>query len=327
MNLDPASPRLNAGWYLGACDRAACLNLADHALRLARVAGAGYADIRIGSNCYESLSAREDKLKSVNFGLDTGFGIRVLVNGSWGFAGSSLLAEAEIDHMVALAVANARASALIQTTPIAIEDLPAFAEDWAMPLGVDPFSVAIDVKAAHLLAINEAAMKNGADFCTSYLHFVREEKFFASSRGSKIFQTRLRSLPAFAATAVDKRIARFASRDSLAASRAAGWDYVESCDLIAEAARAGTEVREKLAAKSVEPGVYDLVIDPTNLFLTIHETIGHSTELDRALGWEADFAGTSFVTPDKLGTLQFGSPLMTFNRRPIAGRRARNSRI
>jgi TldD protein len=180
-----------------------------------------------------------------------------------------------------------------------------------MPVETDPFTVATDVKAAHLLAINEAAMKAGADYCHAMLHFVREQRFFASSRGSRIFQTRLRSSPSFIATAVEKSTNRFTSRESLAAPRASGWEYVESCDLIAEAGRAGAQVREKLGAKSVEPGVYDLVIDPTNLFLTIHETIGHSTELDRALGWEADFAGTSFVTPDKLGTLQFGNPLMT----------------
>jgi TldD protein len=294
-----------------AFDRDICLELADTALRFARIAGAGYADIRIGGNERDYMFAREEKLKTVVYELEAGFGIRVLMGGSWGFASSNALTEKEIERMVAAAVENARANALIQAEPIVIEELPAYTQDWVMPLRIDPFAVATDVKAAHLLAVNDAAMKNGADFCSSSLHVIREQRVFASTRGSVIFQSRLRSEPSFRATAVDKSSGRFASRESLAPPRGAGWDYIESCDLVAEAALAGTQAREKLAAKPVEPGVYDVVIAPTNLFLTIHETIGHSTELDRALGWEADFAGTSFVTPDKLGNLQFGAPMMT----------------
>lgn len=305
------SPKVQAAQLQDLFDRATCLDLADTALRLARQAGAAYADIRLGRNSRESLFARELKLQHASFGLEAGFGIRVLMNGSWGFAASSVMAEAEIARMVALAVEMAQANALMQAEPIVVEDLPAVQENWIMPVKVDPFSIATDVKADYLLAVAEAALKNGADFCYSMLHFVREEKFFASSRGSAIFQTRLRCAPSFMATAVDKSTGKFVSRDSLAPPMGAGWDYVESCGLPAEAARAGAELREKLRAKSVPPGTYDLVIAPSNLFLTIHESIGHSTELDRALGWEADFAGTSFVTPDKLGTLQFGSPLMT----------------
>jgi len=290
-------------------DRATCANLADTALRKASLAGVAYADVRIGSNQSEFLYARENKLKAVNFAVETGVGLRVLVNGSWGFAGSNTVGE--VDRLVDAAVENARAAARIQKSPIVIEDLPAHRADWGMPVGVDPLTVPADAKAAHLLAINEAAMQAGADYCAAMFQFVREQKFFASTRGSEIHQTRVRSYPFFRVTAVDRDSGRFATRDSLAAARGAGWDYIERCDLVCEAGRAGAEAREKLHAKPVEPGAYDVVIDPTNLFLTIHETIGHSTELDRALGWEADFAGTSFVTPDKLDTLQFGAPMMT----------------
>jgi len=295
----------------GLLDRIICANLADTALRKARHAGAEYADIRIGSNHSELLFAREDKLKAIKSRIDTGLGVRVLINGSWGFAGSNNVVNVEIERLVDAAAENSRAMALIQRTPIVVEDPPAYQADWAMPVRVDPFTIPTDVKAAHLLAINDAAMRAGSDFCMSMLQFVREQKFFASTRGSEIYQTRLRSYPYLRATAVDKDAGRFVSRDSLAAPRAAGWDYVERCNLVAEAGRAGAEAREKLHAKPVEPGMYDIVIDPTNLFLTVHETIGHSTELDRALGWEADFAGTSFVTPDKLDALQFGAPMMT----------------
>src|SRR5262245_38624305 len=141
--------------------------------------------------------------------------------------------------------------------------------------------------------------------------FVREEKLFASSRGSQIAQVRVRSGPHFEVTGIDRQSGRFASRASLAAPRGEGWEYIEQYDFLAEAALAAQEVQQKLKAKPVAPGQYDLVLDPTNLWLTIHESIGHPTELDRALGWEANFAGTSFVTPDKLGKFQYGSPLMT----------------
>ena len=175
---------------------------------------------------------------------------------------------------------------------------------------IDPFAVPAHEKGSRLLAINEAALKAGADYCTSSMNFVREEKSFASSRGSRISQTRVRSFPQFEVTAIDKQSGQFATRASLAAPRGSGWDYVEAYDFAAEAALAAEQARQKLKAKPVAPGRYDLVIDPTNLWLTIHESVGHATELDRALGWEANYAGTSFVTPNQLGTLKFGSPLM-----------------
>jgi TldD protein len=291
-------------------DQAARLKLADMALDLAKRAGASYADVRIGRSEQEFIRARERRLDDNNSTLSVGFGVRVLVDGSWGFAGSELVGEDEIRRIVALALENAGASRLIQATPIVLEDVPAYHDDWRMPMTVDPFTISAQEKAAKLLAINEVALKAGADYCTSLLGFVREEKLFASSRGSRITQMRVRSSPYFEVTAVDKQSGRFASRSTLAAPRGSGWDYIEGYDFAAEAALAADQARAKLRAKSVTPGKYDLVIDPTNLWLTIHESIGHSTELDRALGWEANYAGTSFVTPDKLGKLQFGSPLV-----------------
>src|SRR5262249_4216266 len=172
------------------------------------------------------------------------------------------------------------------------------------------FAVSASDKTTKLLAINQTALKAGADHCEAAFRFVREETLFASSRGSRIQQTRVRSYPRFDVTAIDKQSGRFATRASLVAPRGAGWEYIEANDLVGDATLAAQQAREKLAAKPVTPGKYDLVVDPTNLWLTIHESVGHATELDRALGWEANFAGTSFVTPDKLGTLRYGSPLM-----------------
>ncbi len=286
-------------------------DLADAALKQARQAGVSYCDVRIGRDQSEFVYAREEKLQQFSSVYSAGFGVRVLLNGSWGFAASNVVSEAEASRAVAQAVDNARAANLLQTRPIILEDIPAYQDDWAMPVKVDPFAVPVEDKAAKLLAINAAALKAGADYCNSMLWTVREEKLFVSSRGSRIHQTRVRVFPQFSVTVIDKQSGKFAERDSLLPPRAAGWEYVSAYDGEAEAALAAAQAREKLTAKSVEPGAYDVVIDASNLWLTIHESVGHSTELDRALGWEADFAGTSFVTPEKLDRLQFGSPLMT----------------
>src|SRR5262245_40082095 len=291
-------------------DPAARLKLADMALELAFRAGATYADMRIGRTEHEFLRARDRRLEDLTSDLTVGFGVRVLLDGSWGFAGSQRIEEAEIRRVVGLAVENAKAARLIQAVPITLENVPAYREDWRTPVRIDPFSISTDVKAAKLLAINETALTAGASYCTSLMRFVREEKLFASSRGSQITQVRVRSAPHFEVTGIDRQSGRFASRASLAAPRGEGWEYIERHDFLAEAALAAQQVQQKLRAKPVAPGKYDLVLDPTNLWLTIHESVGHSTELDRALGWEANFAGTSFVTPEKLGAFQYGSPLM-----------------
>jgi TldD protein len=286
------------------------LDLAGTALRLAKKAGASYADVRIGRTEFEALFAQEERLENCQSSFLMGFGVRVLLGGSWGFAGSTLLTGSEIARAVAIAIENAKASQLIQATPVILEDIPAYQENWTMPLRIDPFSISVEEKSAKLLAINRAALSAGADYVTSGFLMAREEKLFVSSRGSSICQSRVRIFPQFEVTAIDKNTGKFATRNTLAPPRAAGWDYILGCELESEAALAAEQARQKLAAKPVAPGKYDLVLDPGNLWLTVHESIGHSTELDRALGWEADFAGTSFVTPDKLGKLKFGSPLL-----------------
>jgi TldD protein len=291
-------------------DRAAQLNLADAAIRLAKQQGASYADIRIGRTEYEALHAKEERLESFRSSFSLGFGVRVLVGGSWGFAGSMLLNEGEVVRAAAAAIENAKAMQLIQTTPIVLEDVPSYQEDWAMPMRVDPFSIPVEEKTARLLAINAAALKAGANYVSSSIDIAREEKLFVSSRGSKIGQRRVRIFPQLEVTAISKETRKFGTRETLAPPRGVGWEYILGLDLEAEAALAAEQAQQKLSAKPVAPGRYDLVLDPGNLWLTVHESIGHSTELDRALGWEANYAGTSFVTRDKLGKLKFGSPLL-----------------
>ncbi|MCX7899032.1 MAG: TldD/PmbA family protein [Methylocystis sp.] len=292
-------------------DRAPLDDLADLALREAKRAGAAYADIRLGETRTEYAFARDDRLEQFNESASPGFGVRVLLDGCWGFYSARQLDGQSVAAGVARAIDGARAVKPIQARPIVLERLPAHEGEWIMPMGADPFEVGSREKADLLLAICASARENGADFCWASLSVAREERLFASSFGARIFQSRTRVAPKFRATAIDRVSGRFSSRECLTPARGAGWEYIAGADLVAEAAQAGAEARAKLSAKPLEAGDYDIVIHPTNLWLTIHETVGHATELDRVLGWEANFAGTSFVKPHMRGKLRFGSPLMT----------------
>ena len=286
------------------------LHLADVALGVAKSGGASYADFRLCRDQTEYLEVRERRLEESSTGISAGFSVRVLLDGTWGYASSPLATEDEVRRTALRALEVAKASQPLQLRKFVLEDVPSYQDRWDMPMKADPFLVPTDEKIAKMLAINEAALKAGADYATISFAFVREEKFFASSVGSRITQSRVRCLPDTEVTVVDKDTGKFATRDGLAPPRGSGYDYILGYDWAGEAATAAEQARQKLKAKPVEPGDYDLVLDPTNLWLTIHESVGHPTELDRALGWEANFAGTTFCTPDKLGRLQYGSELM-----------------
>lgn len=279
----------------------------DHAKR----AGASYADIRLGETYHQYIKAKDDRLENFDESAFVGFGVRVLLNGCWGFYGANQLDRTNLEIGVARALENARATQPIQNQPILLEILPAHEATWLMSMAQDPFAISAEEKSSLLLSICAAARDEGANFCSASLSLAREERLFANSLGARIAQTRTRIYPSFKAIAIDPERGQFSSRESLTPARSAGWEYVLQAGLIEEARRAGEEARAKLNAKYLTPGIYDIVIDPTNLWLTIHETIGHSTELDRVLGWEANFAGTSFIKPEMLNNLQIGSELMT----------------
>jgi TldD protein len=291
-------------------DLAGKLRLADVALDVAKAMGASYADFRLCRYQTEYLECREHRLEESSSGLSAGFSVRVLLNGTWGYASSPLATEDEVKRTAQRAIDMARASAPLQSRKFVLEDLPTYKDRWDMPMTADPFLVPTDEKIAKMLSINEAALKAGANYATISFAFVREEKCFANSTGSRITQSRVRSMPDSEITVIDKATGKFASVGTLAAPRGSGYDYILSHDFVGEAAKGAEQAREKLKAKPVVPDDYDLVLDPTHLWLTIHESVGHPTELDRALGWEANFAGTTFCTPDKLGKLQYGSELM-----------------
>jgi TldD protein len=286
------------------------LHLADVATGRAKAGGASYVDFRLCRYQSEYLEAKEHRLEQSSIGLSAGFAVRVLLDGTWGYASSPLATEDEVAQAVARALDVARASQPLQLRKFVLEDIPVYQDRWDMPMSADPFLVPADEKISKLLSINEAALKAGANYATAAFAFVREEKFFASSNGSRIEQTRVRVMPETEVTVIDPTTGEFATRAGFAAPRGSGYDYILGYDFVGEAAKAAEQAREKLKAKPVAPDDYDLVLDPTNLWLTIHESVGHPTELDRALGWEANFAGTTFCTPDKLGKLKYGSRLM-----------------
>lgn len=284
--------------------------LAGAVLARATKLGASFADVHFMQTDRESLFVREKMVQGVDAGSSLGCSVRVLVEGAWGFAASSEITEKRLLELVESAVAIANGQKGWRAKPVEIESLPSFVGKWELPVQVDPFSVSLEEKVERLLGINHAALEKGASYCNSQVSSVRERKWLANTFGTRIEQSRIRIQPAFSVTLVDPKKGEFASRASSRPPRAAGYEHLSEWDAAEEAALAVEQAREKMAAPSVVAGKKDLVIAPSNLWLTIHETVGHPTELDRALGYEANFAGTSFCTPDKLDSLQYGSAIV-----------------
>ena len=285
--------------------------LAQLAVDRLKKAGVTYGDIRLNRYQYETLTARERRISGVSQDASFGYGVRALKKGAWGFAASNDFSEKALAETVDRALAVAEANAILQEKPVKLSPVEPVEATWSSGYTQDPFEVPLDEKTSLLLAINEKALAvKGAGFVNSRLAFVREDKFYASTEGSVIEQDLVRSWGAFSVTAVDRAAGDAQSRDSLAQPILRGWEAIREHDFVAEAEEAAHQAVAKLKAKPVEPGLYDLVLDPSHLFLTIHESCGHATELDRALGYEANYAGTSFLTPDKLGKFRYGSELV-----------------
>lgn len=288
-------------------------NLGEAAMSLAKKLGAEYADIRINKYRIESIRTREKQVRNVAKGQNYGFGVRVLYKGTWGFAASPMINGKEVERVVREAFEIAKANSMFQRKPIRLVDAPKAVGKWKMPMKKDPFDVPINEKTDFLLKINEAALSTkGVAFVNSSMSWVNEQKYLATTDGTRVEQYLVRGVPSFSVTAVDRAKGDFASRNSLAQGKGIGWEYTTEYDWLGEAKQAGEEAVMKLSAKSIKPGKYDLILPPSHLFLTIHESVGHSTELDRALLWEANYAGTSFLTPDKTNKLQFGSKIVNF---------------
>lgn len=303
--------------------------MADVALNAARSKGATYADVRIGRYLNQVVATREKRVQGIANTESYGVGIRVLANGSWGFAATNIVTLEEIAKTAQKAVAVAKANSKIQGTSVQLAPQQGYGEvSWKTPILKNAFEVPVGEKIDLLLSSNAAATAGGASFVNSAIFAVNEQKYFASTDGSYIDQDIHRIYPNFIVTKIDKASGKFVTRRSLSSPVGLGYEYLEPgnaskvngivtrykdrYDILEDIKAATAETAQKLKAKSVEPGKYDLVLDPSHLWLTIHESVGHPTELDRVLGYEANYAGTSFLTLDKWETkkFNFGSKLV-----------------
>jgi TldD protein len=298
--------------------------MADVALNTARSLGATYADARIGRYLNQYVFTREDKVQNVVNTESFGVGIRVIANGTWGFASTNNVNEDGIKKATEQAVAIAKANSKIQKDPVKLAPVQAHGEvSWKTPIKKDFKNVPVSEKVDLLLSANAAALENGANFVNSALFMVNEQKYFASTDGSYIDQDVHRIWPTFNVTAIDREAGKFKSRGAMSAPMGLGYEYLDgvasekldgvegmklyrnSYDMVEDAILAAQQAKAKLTAKSVEAGKYDLVLEPNHLGLTIHESVGHPLELDRVLGYEANYAGTSFATLDKFESKNF----------------------
>jgi TldD protein len=303
-------------------DTALKKQLADIALNTARSLGATYADARIGRYLNQAISTREKKVQTITNTESYGMGIRVIANGSWGFASLNNLDKDSIAKAASKAVQIAKVNSKLLVEPVQLAPQKGYGEvSWKTPIEKNGFEIPIKEKIDLLMAVNAAAMEGGANFVNSSLFLINEQKYFASTDGSYIDQDIHRLWPTFTVTKIDSKTGQFQTRSALSSPMGTGYEYLtpkkeeeinglfplykRRYDMVADAKMAAEHVKEKLSAKPVEPGKYDLVLDPTNLFLTIHESVGHPTELDRVLGYEANYAGTSFLTLDKWESKRF----------------------
>jgi TldD protein len=286
--------------------------LASAALQRARDFGATHADFRLERIRRQGLTLRDAGLVDASEHDDLGFGVRVVVDGVWGFAAGTRLKVDEAVRVTEQAIRVAQVSKAITTEAIELADEPVYDDvTWVSAYDIDPFAVSSAEKVSHLAGWSRTLLgAKEVDHVTATVHLVLENKFYADLHGTTTTQQRVRIDPQVTAHGT-----RGGIRDSMrtvAPATGRGWEYMtgDDYDWTADLTQLPAELGAKLSAPSVQPGTYDLVIHPSNLWLTIHESIGHATELDRALGYEANYAGTSFATLDKLGTLAYGSPAM-----------------
>jgi Predicted Zn-dependent proteases and their inactivated homologs len=289
-------------------------DLTDRALDTAAQLGATYADVRVVRRRDESITVKSGRVEGVAIGESDGFGVRVLVDGAWGFAASDALELAEADRVGALAVRIARASATALRRRVELDGRPAATGTFETPVVEDPFKIPLEVKISDLVAADRAAGRvKGVAFTDSVYEAHREWKTFAATDGSFTEQVITQVGSGVEANAIEgDEHQRRSYPDAGGGFQAAGYEYVRGLDLVGHAEETGEEAVALLSAPQCPPGMRTLVLDPSMLYLQLHESCGHPTELDRVFGTEASYAGTSFLTPDKREAgFMYGSELVT----------------
>jgi len=286
--------------------------VADAAITTAKSAGASHVDIRIERVRTGLLNLRDAKPETQADDTISGVGVRVIVDGAWGFASSPEISVDKARELALTAVAMAKTSGPLSTEEVSLATEPVYAnKSWVSAYEIDPFSVPDGEKIDRLADLSNRLLKSvSVNHATASCMYVKEQKHYADGYGTSTTQQRVRIQTQIDAISVGAH--GFESMRTLAQPAGFGWEWMSGkfWDWDGEIAELPGLLNEKVKSPSVEAGKYDLVIHPSNLWLTIHESIGHATELDRAIGYEANYAGTSFATPDKLNNLQYGSKLM-----------------
>ncbi|MGH2671382.1 MAG: TldD/PmbA family protein [Actinomycetota bacterium] len=290
------------------------LDVAKQAVEAARAVGADYADARVVTDESESITVRNQEMEGIDRSRSEGIGIRVLVNGYWGFAATARLEPAELDRTVTLAVEIAKAASRLPMERVRLTEVEPATGTWHSPMREDPFHVPLEEKVALLMeATRRMQTVDGVSFAEGGIDLFRRHTRLATSEGTAIDQTAVHSGAGIEATAIgDGELQRRSFPNSFRGHIAAGgWEHVQKIGLIEEAERTGREAVELLSAQECPSEVTTIVLDSGQMELQIHESIGHPVELDRVLGMEEAFAGSSFLKPDDRGSLRYASDLVS----------------
>lgn len=281
-------------------------DLAQEGLDAALDSGAEYADVRFLRMKRQNIQTEDQRVAGINDSEELGFGVRAIAQGAWGFAGSGVLTKDEVKKVTRQAVAIAKASATVLKKPVSLVPEPKRVASFKTPYQIDPFTVGIDQKVGLLLQINRELLKTtGVKKAEGFMTFKKDERLFASSEGSLLESDVVTSAVGYQATAVGEGDAK--TRTYYPPPLTKGYEHINAQDLLANTKRVAEQAVQHLHAKECEEGKKTLILDPQNLALTIHESVGHATELDRVLGMEESLAGRSFATPNLLNNLEYGS--------------------
>src|SRR6266700_1813616 len=288
-------------------------DLASWAINTATQRGATYADVRVVNDRSRALATKNGKIGNASDSLSRGMSVRVIVDGAWGFASSAELERLSVEATAAHAVEIAKASAQVKQTDVSLVPEKAVTAEWTTPHKIDPFSISIEQNLALLLMVDSDMLAvAGVTLAEAGMNFRREEQWFFSSEGANIHQTKYITgagyvAYAFAGSEIQKR----SYPNSFGGQwQNKGYELIDELQLVESARRIGEEAVALHSAPQCPEGTFDIILDSSQLGLQIHESVGHPIELDRVLGMEANFAGTSFLTLDKLRTLRYGSDLV-----------------
>ncbi|HSJ52035.1 MAG TPA: TldD/PmbA family protein [Actinomycetota bacterium] len=290
------------------------LDVARQAVEAAIAAGAAYADGRVVADDSESLTVRNQEMEGIDRSSSEGIGVRVLVGGYWGFAATARLEPAEIQRTATLAVEIARAASRLPRDPVQLAEIEPVTGTWHSPMQEDPFHVPLEEKVALLMeATRRLQQVPGVAFAEGGIDLYRRRTYLATSEGTAIEQTSVHSGAGIEAIALaEGEMQRRSFPNSFRGHvAAAGWEHIQKLGLIDEAERTGTEAVELLRAPECPSEVTTLVLDSGQMELQIHESVGHPVELDRVLGMEEAYAGSSFVRPEDRGRLRYASDLVS----------------